>query len=169
MPSMRLISLMVLPIGLLAGVLWAAPTAEKQNKAPAGFRLDKRIPWTTSRVAGSPEPPLPYRAKKAFPKLKIAAPIGVAHMPGTDSLLLIHQAYPWGGGGRILRIKDDDNVEKFDVFLDIDGIAYGVAFHPDFLKNGFLYVGLNGPAKGTKKTRVLRYTSDRKPPHKIVA
>src|SRR5438876_2033164 len=141
MPRMRLISLIILPASLLAGVLWAGPAAEKKKEAATAFRLDKRILWTTSRVVGSPEPPLPYRAKKALPKLKIAAPIGIAHEPGTDNLLLIHQAFPWGGGGRILRIKDDDNVEKFDVFLDIDGIAYGVAFHPEFLKNGYLYVG----------------------------
>ncbi len=148
------------------------PTAESKPEAKktAAFSLEKRIPWTTSHVVGSPEPPHPYRAVRAFPKLKIAAPIGVAREPGTDNLLLIHQHWPWGGGGRILRIKDDDSVDKFEVFLDIDGIAYGVAFHPKFVDNGYLYVGLNGPLAGDdKKTKVVRYTVDRKPPHKIVA
>src|SRR5436305_13574774 len=132
----------LLPAGLLTGLLWTAPAAETKpgaKKAPA-FRLDKRIPWTTSRVAGSPEPPPPYRAVRAFPKLNLTTPIGVAHLPGTDRLLLIHQAWPWGGKGRIVSIKDDDAVDKFDVFLDVDGIAYGVAFHPRFRENGFLYV-----------------------------
>ena len=30
------------------------------------FGLDKRIPWTTSRVVGSPNPPLPYRVRRVF-------------------------------------------------------------------------------------------------------
>ena len=38
-----------------------------------GFRLDRRIAWTTSRVVGSPEPPLPYRTVRAYPKLTLTA------------------------------------------------------------------------------------------------
>src|SRR5262249_39497397 len=123
----------------------------------------------TSRVVGSPNPPPPYRVRRAFPKLKVPCPIGVAHEPGTDNLLLIHQFWPWGGAGRILRVKDDDGAEKAEVLLKVDGIAYGLAFHPDFLTNGHLFVGSNGPLDGKgKTTRVTRYTIDRKPPHRIV-
>src|SRR5258708_1564345 len=32
--------------------------------------IRKRMPWTTSRVTGSPEPPSPYRTERIFPKLK---------------------------------------------------------------------------------------------------
>lgn len=168
---MRPASLIILCPGLLPVLLLTSPAEPKApaDKAP-GFRLDKRVPWTTSRVAGSPEPPLPYRAVRAFPKLKVPSPMGLARQPGTDYLLLLHQHWAWGGGGRILRIKDDDAVEKFEVFLDIDGIAYGVTFHPDFDKNGYFYVGMNGPQQGdNKKCQVLRYTIERKPPHRIVA
>src|SRR5207248_2227586 len=57
------------------------------------------------------------------------------------------------------------NVDQAEELLQIDGIAYGVAFHPDFANNGYLYVGSNGPLHGRRKTtRVLRYTLDRKPP-----
>src|SRR3954462_623871 len=97
----------LLPAGLLTGLLWTAPAAETKPAAqpPAAFRLDKRVPWTTSRVVGSPEPPHPYRAVRAFPNRQIKAPMGVAREPGAKNLLLIHQHWPWGGGGRILRIK----------------------------------------------------------------
>src|SRR5262249_38411002 len=92
-------------------------------------------------------------------------PIGVAHEPGTDNLILIHQLVAWTGAGKILRIKDDPNVEKAEVLLNVDGIAYGVAFHPDFLKNGYMYVGWNCPLSGRKKfTPITRYTIARKPP-----
>src|SRR5437868_390570 len=74
------------------------------------FGLERRIPWTTSRVIGSPDPPLPYRVRRAFPRLKVPCPIAVAHEPGSDRLLLLHQLFPWNGQGKILRIKDDPDV-----------------------------------------------------------
>jgi glucose/arabinose dehydrogenase len=162
----------LLPAGLLTGLFWTAPAAETKPAASkaAAFSLDKRVPWTASRVAGSPEPPPPYRAVRAFPKLEIKSPIGVIHEPGTKNLLLIHQHWPWGGGGRILRIKDEENVEKTDVLIDIDGIAFGVAFHPKYTDNGYLYVGMNGPLQGdNKKCKVVRHTVSRMAPHKVVA
>jgi glucose/arabinose dehydrogenase len=142
------------------------PTDSRPSSRPYG--IDKRIPWTTSRVIGSPEPPLPYRVTKAFPKLKLVCPIAVAHEPDTDRLLLIHQHAAWTGAGRIVRIKDDPEVQDYEVFLDVDGIAYGLAFHPNFAKNGYLYVGSNGPITGKKTTRIIRYTIERQAPHKIV-
>jgi len=33
-------------------------------------KLPKRTPWTTSRITGSPEKPLPYVTERAFPNLK---------------------------------------------------------------------------------------------------
>jgi uncharacterized repeat protein (TIGR03806 family) len=132
------------------------------------YGLAKRVPWTTSHVVGSPSPPLPYRVRQTFKKLKIPCPIGVAHEPGTANLLLIHQLVAWTGAGKILRIKDDPNVEKAEVLLALDGIAYGVAFHPNYRTNGYLYVGWNGLLSGgPKKTRVTRYTIDRKPPYRL--
>src|SRR5262245_27001040 len=107
---MRLaVCLPLLPAGLLAGLL-SLPAAPDRGPKKQSYGIDKRIPWTTSRVVGSPNPPAPYRVARAFPKLKITNPIGVAHQPGTDYLLLIHQASAWGGRGAIVRIKDDDSV-----------------------------------------------------------
>lgn len=149
-------------------VLMARETTTATSSGPKPFGIDRRVPWTTSRVVGSPNPLLPFRVKQTFTKLKVINPIGIAHEPGSDRLLLIQQAKAWTGVGSILRIKDDPNVDQAEDFLSIDGIAYGVAFHPDYAKNGFLYVGYNGPIKGNKKfTRVTRYTVDHQPPFKI--
>lgn len=133
--------------------------------APPG--PERRVPWTTSRVVGFPSPPPPYRAVPAFPKLKLPCPIGVVHQPGSDYLLLIHQMSAWSGRGRIVRIKDDPQVESAEELLTLDGIAYGLAFHPNFAQNGYLYVGDNGPMTGTKQTRVTRYTMETKPPYRL--
>ena len=43
-----------------------------------------------------------------------------------------------------------------------------MAFHPDYERNGYVYIGLNGPMRGRKKTsQVVRYTVDRRPPHRV--
>jgi hypothetical protein len=45
------------------------------------FGIDRRIPLTTSRVVGSPDPPLPYHVQRVYPKLKLTNP--VTGRPGT--------------------------------------------------------------------------------------
>jgi glucose/arabinose dehydrogenase len=152
---------LVLVVFLVSPLLRAADPAESGKP----YGLQRRIPWTTSRVVGWPDPPLPYRVRRTFTRLKVPCPIAVAHEPGSDRLLLVHQLSPWSGQGKILRIKDDPDVEQAEELLAVDGIAYGVTFHPDFAKNGFVYVGSNGPLDGKNKTtRVLRYTIARTPP-----
>jgi glucose/arabinose dehydrogenase len=143
------------------------------------FGLSKRIPWTTSRVIGSPEPPLPYRVRRTFANLKVPYPIAVAHEPGTENVLLVHQLWPWVGPGRVLRLKDDGKGGRVEVLLAIDRTIYGLAFHPDFLKNGYLYLGSNGPVTAedrdipgqrfkpgaAKTTRISRFAVSRQPPY----
>ncbi|HEY8504360.1 MAG TPA: PQQ-dependent sugar dehydrogenase, partial [Gemmataceae bacterium] len=46
-------------------------------------------------------------------------------------------------------------------------IVYGIAFDPDYRRNGLVYVGSNGPVSGKEKTtRVSRFRVGREPPHK---
>lgn len=154
----------------LVAVLLCVPqlAADPGASESRSGQSSKRILWTNSRVVGSPNPPLPYRVRPAFPKLKIACPIGVAREPGSDRLLLIHQDVPWTGAGHIVQIRDDPDVSQAEPFLDVDGIIYGVAFHPRYEQNGYLYVGSNGPLQGkVKKTQVTRYTVSRQPPFAI--
>jgi glucose/arabinose dehydrogenase/mono/diheme cytochrome c family protein len=146
--------LLLLPVALLVAGAGAAPGAH-------------RIPWDTSHVVGFPGPPPPYRVVRTFTKLEVVCPIAVAHQPGSDGLILIQQMKAWTGHGRLLRVKDDADADMFEVLLNLDGIAYGLAFHPDFAKNGYLYVGDNGPMSGKKKTRVTRYTMETKPPYHL--
>jgi len=138
--------------------------AETQSKRPRG--IQRRVAWTTSRVVGSPEPPLPYRVEETFQNVKIHQPLAVYPEPGTDNLLVIQHLGPWRGPGKILRIKDDPETDQVDELLSLDRIAYGLAFHPNYEKNGYLYVGSNGPVDSeNKKTSVTRYTVDRQPPY----
>src|SRR5262249_31232455 len=103
----------------------------KAPEAPKGFDTFHRVLWDQSHVVRSPSPPPPSRVRQTSPRLKVACPIAVRHEPGTQSLLLVHQHTAWSGAGRILRVPDEPDADKAETLLDVDGIAYGVAFHPD--------------------------------------
>lgn len=143
-----------------------APAAASAADKPSG--LERRIPWNDSRVVGTPDPLSPYKVVRAFPKLEVKQPLVLIPEPGTKRLFILQHLNFWAGPGRILAIPDDQDVSEAQPLLDIDGLAVGLAFHPAYERNGYLYVGLNGPMQGRKKTtQVVRYTVSRKAPHGI--
>jgi glucose/arabinose dehydrogenase len=131
-------------VALLAP-LWFAEAAPAQ---------DRRVPWTTSRVVGSPDPPLPYVTKPAFPKLSWRHPLYIAVEPTTGRLLTVTQH------GRIEAFANDPSVEKTELFFEHPKLwFYSVTFHPKYAENHWLYVFANGPpnTEPKKKNRILRY------------
>jgi putative heme-binding domain-containing protein len=121
--------------------------------SPAGKRhvhgIPKRVPWATSRITGTPEPPHPYRIEQVYPKLHFRNPLLMARAPGMNRFFVAeHQ-------GKMYSFPMDDKCEKADLFLDpnahihswdpkskvknIDTV-YGLAFHPQFQKNRYCYI-----------------------------
>src|SRR5579884_1727868 len=163
--------LLVAIIGL-GPLVWTAANAGPTPSSPSTtpptrpFDIQHRVLWTTSHVIGSPNPPLPYRVVRTFSRLHIPCPIAIAHEPGTQSVVVLYQLWPWGGAGRIVRIQDDPKTDHMEELLALDGIAYGIAFHPQYEKNGYVFVGSNGPLSTAPRfTRVTRYTVSRRPPY----
>src|SRR5262245_22841775 len=76
----------------------------------------KRVPWTTSKVRGSPEPPSPFRTELAFPKLKFDEPLDLNFGNGR---LYVCERY-----GRVLTVPTDPAVEKADLLIDCNQV-YG--------------------------------------------
>src|SRR6266540_3620797 len=64
---------------------FAAEPADQATKSA-------RVPWTTSRVVGSPDPPPPFKVVRAFPNLKFEKPLLLARCPGSDRLFVGEQA-----------------------------------------------------------------------------
>jgi uncharacterized repeat protein (TIGR03806 family) len=135
----------------------------RDNKAVSG--LDRRIPWTTSRIVGSPEPPLPLRAVRAFPQLKFDQPLYVisepAVAPASGRMFVVEQK------GKILTFANNPAVERTDVFLAlVDRDTYGMTFHPKFADNRFVFIFSNGPNSNEKhkQNRVSRFTVAREAP-----
>lgn len=124
---------------------------------------------TTSRVIGSPEPPDPYRTERRYPQLKVDFPIIVAHQPGSDRLWTITQDQSFSLTS-IRRFVDSADVTQTEVLLPPDNrVAYDICFHPDFAKNGFVYVGHNRPKVegGEKYSMVSRFHVNPKPPYEF--
>src|SRR6266542_4517040 len=74
---------------------------------PQPFGIDRRIPWTTSRVVGSPDPPLPYTVERTFTNISLRAPIFITPEPDTDSLFVVQQGGEKDRPSKILRLRDD--------------------------------------------------------------
>lgn len=156
-------------VGPLPQPLSPAERGARGEWAAKPYGIERRIPLTTSRVVGSPEPPPPYRVRRVYPNLKLNFPVAVTHQPDSDLLLVVTQPWPYAPT-TIVRIKDDPKTDQTEKLLDYDGVAYSIQFHPHFRDNGYVYIGMNGPSSApsaAKKTRILRYTMERKPPYKL--
>jgi len=87
------------------------------------FGIDRRIAWTTSRVVGSPDSPLPYTVEKTFTNVPWKAPIYLTPEPDTDWLLVVQQGGEAGRPSRILRVRDAPNTDLVETFLELRGGA----------------------------------------------
>lgn len=140
----------------------------------------QRVPWTTSRLTGSPEPAPPYKTVRVFPQVTFKQPLEITSAPGTDRLFVVEQE------GRIFSLlPGSDHADLFiDLTRDAQHLAevpeatgvqfgYGLAFHPDYPKNRTCYISyvLAGktPADSLPEgTRVSRFeVTDTDPPRCI--
>jgi putative heme-binding domain-containing protein len=130
-----------LVICLITAVLIVPSVCQGQNrKTPTGIR--NRLPWTTSKVTGTPDPPSPYRVERAFPHLSFEQPTVLTQAPGGSRWYLAELT------GKVFSFADDPNVKQKDADLFIDLTQhiervmhiYGMTFHPDFEKNGYVYI-----------------------------
>ena len=153
-------------------------SAKPAEPAEPAFGIDKRTPWTTSRIKGSPEPPPPYQTRQIFPNLHFEEPVAIVAAPGLKRLFVCEH------GGKIFSFASDPQVAKAELAIDLRkevqtlsqtkdaakvGELYGLAFHPKFAENHYCYVcyKLDPPYWGqiADGTRVSRFTlSESNPP-----
>ncbi|HUY90029.1 MAG TPA: PQQ-dependent sugar dehydrogenase [Pirellulales bacterium] len=149
---------------LLATLRQSALADEQKPSAPYG--LEKRAAWNASRVVGSPDPPPPLRAVRAFAKLTFANPLYIIAEPGAakgqqERLLVVEQH------GKLLAFANDPAAEQTAAFLSLeDRDTYGMTFHPNYAENRFVYVFSNGPnsAAEHKLNRISRFVVSRDGP-----
>lgn len=134
-----------------------------------GVGLEQRLPWITSRISGSPEPPLPYDVERVFPKLTFENPVTLTNAPGTDRLFVVELK------GRLYSFPKDNNCERPDLFFDMKEAnpkadsVYGLTFHPNFEANRYCYVCYIIGAEIPDGTIVSRFTVSQEDPPRIDA
>lgn len=113
----------------------------------------ERALWTTSKVVGSAEPPDPYRLELAYPKLKLFEPLSAGLIPGSKRLLVAERP------GKIWVLDASSKEPQPQLVVDLKRTVYGIVAHPQFEKNGFLFVTsvadpANPSPNGSRLTRL---------------
>ncbi|HEX4796647.1 MAG TPA: PQQ-dependent sugar dehydrogenase, partial [Humisphaera sp.] len=163
----------VLVILCLAGVLIAI---SQQRRATAAA-LEKRVPWTSGHVTGTPEPPPAFVLHREFPKLTFEKPTEIVFEPGTNRMFISEQP------GKIFSFPTNGDPQTADLVIDMrqaitdirgapgargfDSV-YGLAFHPNYRQNHQIYIcyALSFLRRSTDPvgTRVARFTVGGDPP-----
>ncbi len=105
-----------------------------------GTEANVRVPWTTSRIHGTPEPPPPYVVERLFPELTFDKPLDLEPIPGTKRLVVVEQS------GRLWSFEPESVGGGSEVFGELSAfdaeinLAYGIAFHPRFAENRLVFI-----------------------------
>lgn len=114
-----------------------------------------RVPWTTSKLIGSPDPPSPYHLVRAFPQVTFKEPVFIAQDPITDRLFVAE--YP----GQIYSFLPNDSAGRKDLFLDLGRGISAFSFHPKYRENGqvfiFSHADLKAGARKGQMSQIYRY------------
>lgn len=148
---------------LLAVLSSAAVDANAADNETQAAIKPRQIQWTTSQVAGSPEPPLPYTVERVFPQLVFKGPVHLLLGPDRKRYFLTEYT------GRIVSFSVDQESAKTDIFLELGIHLHSLDFHPRFQENRTIYVfGNNVPLvkEGEEpRNQVLSFqVSDEDPP-----
>ncbi len=132
--------------------------ATRTNDA-ADTNLQQRVPWLSSRLVGSPEPPLPYVAVPALSGVEWNRPLYAKREPEGTHLIVVQQGGEKDKPSRVLRVVDRPDAEEAKLLLELPGrLIYGLEFHPDYELNRFMYLFSNGPTgEQERQNRISRF------------
>jgi glucose/arabinose dehydrogenase len=121
----------------------------------------QREQWTTSRIHGSPEPPLPYVVERVYPELTLVRPLDLLPLPGSSRLIVVEE------GGRISSFEPSPEVNHVELMADLKEFdreisrVYAVALHPNFSQNRLIFVRVTLDGRGQRNVengaRILRF------------
>ncbi|HUG82031.1 MAG TPA: PQQ-dependent sugar dehydrogenase [Bryobacterales bacterium] len=129
------------------------------------FSTEERILWTTSNIHGTPDPPDPYRPEVAFPNVKFYEPITMANVPGANKLI-VGERY-----GKVYSFTPRRDANDKELIIDLKRVLYGVALHPRFAENGYVYM-VTVPEMGTDLptgSKLLRFKAQTEAPYRVDA
>lgn len=114
--------------------------------------------WTTSRVQGTPEPPKPFIAEPTFTKIELHDGLEMIAMPGAHRFAAVENT------GKVFTFADTpDAASSRDLLIDLKAKheklshAYGIAFHPRWKENGFVFITYTIGDKLDDGTKLSRF------------
>jgi len=115
------------------------------SRQAVGAFLNDTLPYTAPAISGN------WSAVPAFPNLLFTNSVGLAPVPGSDLLCV------WEREGRVWTFENSPGVTEKKLVLDIhnqcqgwdDSGLLGVAFHPGFATNHYMYVYYTWVKPGT--------------------
>jgi uncharacterized repeat protein (TIGR03806 family) len=122
----------------------AKPAAPAKRPAIGAF-LNGRMPEVAPTISGN------WSAVPAFPQLVFTNSTGLTAVPGSDELCV------WEREGRVWTFKNSPDATEKKLILDVsnqcqgwdDSGLLGIAFHPGYATNHFLFVYYTWVAPGT--------------------
>ncbi|MGK0185982.1 MAG: glucose/arabinose dehydrogenase/cytochrome c553 [Verrucomicrobiales bacterium] len=124
---------------------------------------NERVPWTSSRLAGSPEPPLPFTVERIFPKVDLPAPMYLIEEPGSDNLWVVLQGGERDKPSKIVTFPNKPEAAEAELVFDLPRhLIYSVIFDPGYEENRLIYLFCNGPTGSrSRSNQVDRYRVDK--------
>jgi glucose/arabinose dehydrogenase len=159
MHKIKLLTLLLL-LASLTGCGTVVPQKYGQSAAPAAPDSGQVLPASQAGT-GSPVPrAVSIKIAEAYPNLFFSQPLEYLHAGDNSGRVFVVEKT-----GRIKVFQNDPQVQAAGVFLDLSGIVdssasekglLGLAFHPDYEKNGLFYVNYTD----WSGTVIARYQSD---------
>ena len=125
--------------------------------------------WTSSRIHGTPEPPLPYTTEPVFPSLSFTDPVDMAFLPGTDWLFVMELK------GKVFAFDGTQREPHAQLVFDAKEVlpdyhqSYGITFHPEVASNRFVYLSWVEPGTLVEDgTHVCRFELSADDPPRIL-
>lgn len=140
---------------LLAASLSAGFASAAEPDKSVG--IEHRVPWTSSRLTGSPEPPSPYQTTRAFEHLQFEQPVELVALPGTDWLVMVELK------GKVRAFRNAPQTRETKLVVDLAEVdkecrrAYGLAFSPNVAQDRLCYICYVQQDGAPNGSRVVRY------------
>ncbi|MCC9599110.1 PQQ-dependent sugar dehydrogenase [Stieleria sp. JC731] len=152
-----------MPIALLrlifAVVVFLSTFGSLLKPLAAADDLPKRAtPWLTSKVHGTPDPPLPFKATRTFAEIKLNNPTDLVWLPDARRWIATQQHGP------IVSFANDPETDSLQNVLDLSDChpqrvsqTLATLFHHDLKKYPWCFVTYTYNGGDTPSTRLVRF------------
>lgn len=116
------------------------------------------VPWTSSNVKGSPDPPLPYKTERAFGNVHLDHPTDIMWLADAQRWIATQQ------NGRIVSFENDPENATAKPFLDLSDCheqpvsqALATMFHHDLAGQPWIFVTYSYRGEDARGTHLVRF------------